>query len=202
MFKGDAKIKKREEKKNAKALQSKEQAEAQARKQMEDEVRERLKNFKREEFENDIATSADIDHVKDMCKYLLSELILTARAPRIKHIRLKSTEDNPAQCEIRCGWDSTKKGLFDCTELMVKELDSRFGLQEQLLTDQPFLEAVDFEHAPFFYQRDETGQPIILFPQGDAPHDERDDPAYFDLRKSSGLSYIMHLGCSCRGSVV
>lgn len=180
----------------------KQQAEALQKKQMEDEIRERLMSFKREEFEADIATSADLDHVKDMCKYLLSELCLTARAPRIKHIRLRSTEENPAQCEIRCGWDHTKKGLFDCAELTVKELDGRFGLQEQLLTDQPWLEAVDFEHSPWFYQRDETGQPVVLFPQGDPPHDERDDPAYFNLTKSPGLSYIMHLGVSCRGGLV
>jgi hypothetical protein len=206
MFGGaQAKMEKKQRAAEEEARRKAAAAEAEAKRKHMLVVRERLERFKREEWEKAIEEEEQMDDLKDMCKFLLEQLSMTHRAPKLKHIRLKGEEERLPQCEIRMDNDPEKSAVFECRAVLMTEIAEKFDFPE--VGDQhPWLEAVDFSTCPWEQEKEPPNRPMILFPSGDfAEQDpkeiEEPDPPYFNMTNSTGLYYLLHTNVSCRGKL-
>jgi hypothetical protein len=206
MFGGSqAKMEKKQREAEEEAKRKAAHAEAEAKRKHMLVVRERLERFKREEWERAIDEEESMDDLKDMCKFLLEQLSMTHRAPKLKNIRLKGEEERLPQCEIRMDSDPDKKGTFECKPVLMTEIAEKFDFPD-MGDMHPWLEAVDFSGCPWDQEKEPPQKPLILFPSGDLPDQdpnelEEPDPPFFNLVNSTGLYYLLHTNVSCRGKL-
>ena len=155
---------------------------------------------------------ADCDRVEDaqaIARALLDLLLRTSHAPPLKEVISKklveirvykpATEDEDAE---------VRSELFEpCVDLRIMKLQEKLELDGLAEKGWPWLEAVEWDDAPF--SDVPAVPPLIIFPNGLPPKRNADGelkehvetPFEFDISKSGGRTYYLRTGCSCRGKL-
>jgi hypothetical protein len=157
----------------------------------------------------DIDGCDKVEDAQAIARALLDMVLRTSLAPPLKEVISKKL------VEIRVFKPATEEEdpelrseIFEpLSDLRIMKLQEKFELDGLAEKGWPWLEAVEWDDAPF--SETPAVPPLIIFPNGLPPKRNADGelkehvetPFEFDLSKSGGRSYYLRTGCSCRGKL-